>query len=271
MIDINAGCGNWPFRPIRANTAGRLKDLLQAEGIEKACAYPLEAYFWPDAQEANELRLPELAQDDFFVPSAVLNPSLPNYLKSYEVCRKKWDVPLVRLVPSYHLYDLSHEGVEALADRAEKDGVCLGVHIQAEDKRNRNPILVEPAEVPFMDIVDVAKRHPGLQVIALCWARIGAVSPVVPNGYLKDLPEISEIEPRAGVPDNLYVDLSFFEFEDTFSSALKIFRADRLLLGTHAPLHYPKSAILKIQNSAAPDSAKSAALADNARQLLGIS
>ncbi len=271
MIDINAGCGSWPFRPIRTNTATRLRDLLQAEGIQKACAYPLEAYFWPDPQEANELRLPELARDDFFVPSAVLNPTLPNGLKSYEACRGEWDVSLVRLLPCYHLYDLSHEGVEALAGQAEKDGVVLGVHILAEDKRNRNPILIEPAEVPFPDIVDLARRHPDLQVVAFCWAKISEVGSLVPNGHIGRLPQISEIEPRADAPDNLHVDLSFFEFEDTFSSALKIFRADRLLLGTHAPLHYPKAAILKIQNSAAPEEAKSAVLADNARQLLGIS
>ncbi|MDP6778801.1 MAG: amidohydrolase family protein [Candidatus Latescibacteria bacterium] len=270
MIDLNAGCGNWPFRPIRANTAAGLRELLQAEGVQKACAYPLESYFWPDCQEANELRLPELAKDDFFVPSAVLNPTLPNGLSSYEICRNEWGVPLVRLLPSYHLYDLSHQGIEPLVERAEEDGVILGVHILAEDKRNRNPILIEPPEVPFVDIVDLARRHPNLQVVAYCWARIGAVGSVVPNGHIRDLAQIEELEPRADVPDNLHVDLSFFEFEDTFSSALKIFRADRLILGTHAPLHYPKAAILKIQNSAAPEEAKTAALAGNARRLLGL-
>lgn len=268
MIDMNAGCGNWPFWPTRANDATGLEALLEAEGIVRACAYPLEAYLWPDPQEANELRLPELAESPFFVPSAVINPSLPLALKSYRACRKQWDVPLVRLFPSYHLYDLADERVDAVARAAAEDGVILGVHIQAEDKRNRNPLLVEQAEVPLADIVSLARRHPGLTVVACGLARIGEVSSLVPEGASRRLAEVRDLKPAADVPDNVYVDLSWLEFEDSFETALKLFRPDRLLLGTHAPVFYPKAAILKIQHSAAPEDAKEAALAGNAERLL---
>lgn len=268
MIDFNAGCGTWPFWPTRAHDAASLERLLRAEGIERACAYPLEACFWPDPQEANELRLPELAASPFFIPSAVLNPTMPNALKGYEACRKTWDVPLVRLVPSYHFYDLSHESVDRLARRAAEDGVLLGVHTQLEDKRNRNPILLELAEVPFADIVALAARHPDLTVVAFGLAKLGDTSGVLPEGYIGKLPALEEREHKAEIPDNLYIDLSFFEFEDSFDTALKLFRPERLLLGTHAPLFYPRAAPLKIQRSAAPETAKRAALFENATRLL---
>lgn len=268
MIDMNAGCGNWPFWPTRASDAAGLEALLRAEGVQRACAYPLEAYLWPDPQEANELWLPALAESPFFVPSAVVNPSLPLALKSYRACRRQWDVPLVRLFPSYHLYELGDARVDEVARAAAADGVILGVHIQAEDKRNRNPLLVEQAEVPMADIVALARRHPGLTVVAFCMARIGEASALVPAGAGRQLAEVRQLEPAADVPDNVYVDLSWLEFEDSFETALKLFRPDRLLLGTHAPVFYPKAAILKIQRSAAPEEAKQAALAGNASRLL---
>ncbi|OGG53997.1 MAG: hypothetical protein A3F84_04885 [Candidatus Handelsmanbacteria bacterium RIFCSPLOWO2_12_FULL_64_10] len=272
MIDINAGCGDWPFWPTRAHDAASLEELLRAEGIERACAYPLEAYLWPDPQEANELRLPELVKSPFFVPSAVLNPTFPNALRCYEACRRGWNVPMIRLIPSYHLYELSHEGVGALAGRAEEDGVILGVHLQAEDKRNRNPIVIELSEVPFGDAVALARRHPKLTVVAFGLARIGDVQTagLLPEGYVGRLPTMKEVEHRADIPENLFVELSFFELEDSFNTALKLFRPEQLLMGTHAPIFYPRAAPLKIQRSTAPEAAKSAALAGNARRLLGL-
>jgi predicted TIM-barrel fold metal-dependent hydrolase len=270
VIDINAGCGNWPFWPTRANDPASLESLLRAEGIQRACAYPLEAYLWPDPQEANELRLPELAASEFFIPSAVIDPTLPLAMASYQTCRREWRVPLIRLLPSYHLFDLDLEAVDELAQAAKADGVILGVQIQAEDKRNRNPIIVEQKEVPFSDIVELAARHPGLTVIAFGLAKLGDASAVLPEGHVGKLPTIRKIEPAAMLPDNLYVDLSWFEFEDSFETALKMFRADRLLLGTHAPVFYPKAAILKIERSAAPPDSKQAALVDNAKRILGL-
>ena len=89
MFDVNCGCGVWPFRPTPPADAASLEAMLRAVGVTRACAYPLEAYLWPDPQEANELRLPQLAESDFFVPSAVLNPTLPGCLKAYRRCREK--------------------------------------------------------------------------------------------------------------------------------------------------------------------------------------
>ena len=268
MIDMNAGCGNWPFWPTKASDSDTLESLLRPQGVERACAYPMEAYLWPDPQEANELRLPELAASDFFIPSAVINPTLPLAMASYRACRHEWAVSLIRLFPSYHLYELDLEAVDDLADAAEADGVVLGVHIQAEDKRNRNPLLVEQAEVPFADIAGLARRHPGLTVIAFCLAQVGDVPRLSSKGSARQLAEVRDLTATADVPDNLYIDLSWLEFEDSFETALKLFRADRLLLGTHAPVFYPKAAILKIERSAAPPESKQAALADNARHIL---
>lgn len=252
MFDINAGCGFWPFWPTRANSAAALEELLRKEGIERACAYPLEAFLWPDPQEANELRLPELAQSRFFVPTAVLNPTLANVLKSYELCRDTWQVPLVRVLPGYHLYDLTHPGLQILAERLSADGTVLAIHVRAQDERTQNPVApiapVSPGEV-----VEFARRHPDLQVIA-----IGFSGP-------REMRKIAGL----GLPRNLYIELSFYEYGDTLQTIAGLFPAQQLLLGTYTPLFYPRSSITKITNSMAPEEIKTAVLAGNALRLLG--
>jgi hypothetical protein len=51
---------------------------------------------------------------------------------------------MVRLMPNYHLYELSCPGVDELAEQAACDDVTLGVHVRAEDKRMQNPIAKVP-------------------------------------------------------------------------------------------------------------------------------
>jgi hypothetical protein len=268
ILDVNCGCGAWPFRPTLPADASSLEDLLRAEGVTRACAYPLEAYLWPDPQEANELRLPQLARSSFFLPSAALNPTLPAWRKGYLRCRGEWGVPMVRLMPNYHLYELDHTGVEALAEQAASDGVVLGVHLRAEDERMQNPIAKVPP-VPIDEVVAFARRHPGVRVVAFGFGRLWDKSELVPPDMVKQLQLRPELEPRPELPANLWVELSFFEHESSFANALKLFPAERLLFGSHAPLFYPRANVAKIQYSEAPAEAKAAALRANAEGLLG--
>jgi hypothetical protein len=269
MFDINCGCGAWPFRPTFPADAASLEAMLRAEGVTRACAYPLEAYLWPDPQEANELRLPQLARSSFFVPAAVLNPTLPEWLKGYRRCRQEWRVPLVRLMPNYHLYELTHPAVDALAVQAAADRVVLGVVVRAEDKRMQNPSAKVPP-VLIDDVAALARRHPGLRVVAFGFGRLWDKSDLVSPGMVKQLDLSPELDKQPDLPANLWIELSFFEHESSFANALKLFPAERLLFGTNAPLFYPRANVLKILNSEAPKRAKTAAFRTNAEKLLRV-
>jgi hypothetical protein len=269
LFDVNCGCGSWPFRPSLPADAASLERLLRAEGVTRACAYPLEAYLWPDPQEANELRLPELARSSFFVPSAVLNPTLAGWRKGYARCRSQWRVPMVRLMPNYHLYELTHPGVDALAEQAAADRVVLGIYVRAEDKRMQNPIAQVPP-VPVDDVVAMARRHASTRVVVFGFGRLWDKCELVPPVMVNQLARRRELDRRADLPANLWVELSFFEHESSFANALKLFPAERLLFGTHTPFFYPRANVAKIQYSEAPDEAKAAAYRANAEQLLGV-
>jgi len=178
-------------------------------------------------------------------------------------------VPLVRLMPGYHAYELAEANVDALAERAAQDGVVVGVHLRAEDERMQNPIALVPG-VPVADVVALAQRHPSLRVVVFGLSRLRELSGFVPDGLLGRLAEPVGAEPLAALPANLWIDLSFHEYESSLVVATKLFRTDRLLFGTHAPLFYPRSNVLKIANSEAPADVKAAVTAANASALLGV-
>ncbi len=268
MFDVDVGCGVWPFRPTPPADAASLEAWLRAEGITRACAYPLEAYLWPDPQEANDLRLPELAGSDFFVPSAVLNPTLPGCAKAYRRCREEWAVPLVRLLPNYHLYELDDPCVDALAELAAADGVALGVHVRAEDKRMQNAIAKVPP-FPIDDVVLLARRHRDLRVVAFGFGRLWDRCELAPPDMVNQLQGKPKLERKAALPQNMWIELSFFEHESSLASAIKLFPVKRLLFGTHTPLFYPRANVLKVKNAEVPESVKEAVLRTNAEKLLG--
>ncbi len=268
MYDMAVGCGNWAMRPTPPADAGSLEIMLRAEGITGACGYPLEAWFWPDPQEANERRLPELAASDFFTPSAVVNPTLPAWRRGYDICRENWQCPLIRVMPGYHHYGLADPAVDTLAEQLTGDGVVLGVHLRAEDERMQNPIALVPG-VPVPDVVALARRHPALSIVAFGFARLNEISSLAPEGLVASLTGPAEPAGPLELPDNLWLDLSFFEYESSLVVATKLFRAQRLLFATHAPLFYPRSNVLKVRNSEAPDATKQTVTEANARALLG--
>lgn len=247
MIDVNVGCGNWPFRPTKYNDAAKLEEWLSSKGITKACAYPLEAIFWPDPQEANELRLPSLSASSFFIPSAVINPTLANYMENYRICRGEWGVPLIRLFPFYHVYDFDNPDFLALAEQLAADGVAMAIYCRVEDKRQRNPMLIEPVDIPLSAVVRVAERFPELQVISMGVTAVGQKGVVLPN---------------------LYLETSHCDGDDPLEIALRVFSAERVVFGSNAPMFYPLPNILKIQRSSAPAAAREAVLTHNAQRLL---
>jgi len=172
-------------------------------------------------------------------------------------------------MPGYHLYELTDPSVDALAKRLTADGVILGVHLQAEDQRMQNPLAKVPP-LPLTEVVALAERHPKLRVIAFGVARPAEAGFLLPEGAIKQLADRPELPHKASLPDNVWIELSFFEFESSFATALKLFPVERLLFGTHTPLFYARANILKIKNSEAPESAKTAVLAENAQKLLGV-
>ncbi|MGH2557431.1 MAG: hypothetical protein ACRDJH_00090, partial [Thermomicrobiales bacterium] len=66
---------------------------------------------------------------------------------------------------------------------------------------------------------------------------------LVCGAYMADLPAFS-------ATPNIHIEMSFVESGYLLRDALAALGADRLLLGTHAPLHYPAAGVAKLASDA---------------------
>jgi uncharacterized protein len=250
VIDTNAWLGAWPFRYLAVDTADALELLMEEEGVDQALVCSLEAVFGDDLDQANAIHGRRLAGHRRLQPVYTLNPLLGNAQESLARCRGE-GVPAVRLMPSFHGYELSHPSmlalVEAVAVQAE---VVLTLQVRMEDKRNQHPRVDVPA-LPAEEIVALAHRFPETPMVALCAYR-------------------SEAERLGRETGNVMVDLSHVESMRTVSTLLRHVPSNRVLLGTHAPLLTARSAILKLQAADVPPEARAAIAAGNARRLFGM-
>src|SRR5690242_5746421 len=101
LVDVNAWLGAWPFQYFHQDTAARLDDLLQSEGIGSALVCSPEAVFNPDTERANEVLARRLAGHKRLRPVMTLNP-LQRTWKDQLARHRDNGVAAVRLMPMHH-------------------------------------------------------------------------------------------------------------------------------------------------------------------------
>ncbi len=233
MIDINAMVGYWPFNRLPARTPTEMETYLRAAGFTQACVYAPEAVFYADPQIANEELFLSLPDTGFFVPSAVVDPTLPNCEELLVKLRDKWHVPLLRLFPNYHSYSLADPEAEQLLAMAAKLDIAVAVHMRMCDERSHHRLMKVPA-VPIQEVITAADAYPGTRLLLCCpMAREIQLffTRIVSQPYR--YAEISCAEGLCSVIENLLAYTTY----------------DKLLLGTHAPLYYPQAAVAKVEDA----------------------
>jgi hypothetical protein len=99
------------------------------------------------------------------------------------------------------------------------------------DERSHHPLMKVPGVAPAA-VVELARAHPALPVL-VCGATMA------------DLPALA-----AG--PTILAELSFVESGWLLRDALAQLGPERLLLGTHAPLHYPAAGVAKLSSDELP-------------------
>jgi hypothetical protein len=251
IVDVNAWLGSWPFQYFRDDSAGRLERRLVAEGITCALVGTPEAAFNADCLAANRLLLKRLAGSAMLHPVPTLDPTKGDWKDIIDLARGE-DAPAVRLMPTYHCYDLaSSPALAAIEHIAARGGLALFLQVRMEDERTHHPRCVIPA-LPIPSILDVARRFPGLPVAALC-------------------PLYREAVDLAAGPGNLRFDLSHVETMRTVPSLLAEVPVERVLFGSHTPFLQTRAAVLKVASPSVSAEARRAISSANARAMLGKS
>lgn len=236
-FDANAWVGMWPFTASAPVSLADLTSSLSSVGISGAAVSPLHAVLAPEPMSANLALIDEAAAigDAFDVRVVpIINPSLPGWERDLAQVLETGgeSIGAIRIVPNYHGYDVDGDEALVLARAVAEAGLGLCIQLRMLDERAHHPLMLVPG-VPIQGVARLAEAVPGLRILA-CGIYNAELSAVASAG-------------------NVSAELSSVESGDVLATALRFVPAERLMLGTHAPIYYPAAGVAKVAATAEDD------------------
>lgn len=253
MIDTNFSIGHWPFRNVPGDNLSVLTAHLLKNGITQAWTGSLEGLFDRDIGGVN-LRLERAcrtASAGLLLPFGTVNPALPDWEDDLRRCAEVHKFVGIRLHPGFHGYDLNQPAFARLLAQAAERKLIVQLVVTMEDERTQNPVF----RVPFVDLSPLPKlldTTPDLRFVVL-------------NAFRKTtIEEAAKLASRGQV----YFDIGMLEGVDRLATLVDRVTPDRILFGSHFPLFYVESAILKLRESQVPPQLLEPIKSSNASRLL---
>jgi hypothetical protein len=236
MYDASAFVGPWPFSSGIAETPGEVVAGLARAGIAAAALSPAGAVLAPEPMAANRALLAALRRDESglsLLAVPIIDLRQPLWREHLAECVALGGdlVRAIKLVPNYHQYDLDDPVVTEGIVEVSRRRLGLAIQLRMADERAHHPLMKVPG-VPVSAVAALAAAHPALPLL-VCGA------------YMSELPALRAVP-------NVMVELSFVESGYLLRAALGHLGPERLLLGTHAPLHYPAAAVAKLASDTLP-------------------
>jgi len=253
IIDTHMYVGTWPFRrPPWSDTDAVVKKL-KSVGITEAWSGSFEGVLHKDLAGVNA----RLAADcqrhaGFLLPFGSVNPIQPDFEEDLRRCHEEHRMPGIRLHPNYHGYRLADARFARLVEKAAERRLVVQIVVRMEDERTQHALM----QVPPVDITPLPAligRLPELRIQVL-------------NATFNPRDDEVITAVRAG---KLYSDFANLESLGGLARLLDRVGSERVVFGSHFPLFYPESALLKMRESALKDEDVQAVQYRNARKLLG--
>lgn len=232
IIDCSCWSGNWPFYYLRYGRLQLLRERLEKYNIVKAYVSPIETILEPEPLRANLAFFEEIDKIDqkgYFLPVPVIDLSMDTWQEIIDISLKRNDVKIVKLLPNYHMYNLSEETLEELVDRTMRNNLIISIQMRVEDPRRHHP-LMKVADVDIIKTIKVLSGFPQQKFI-------------ISNGYL------NEVQQALYYLDNAYADVSSAEIQDVLSLLAGKYDKNRLLFSTHSAFYYPEASVFKLAYS----------------------
>lgn len=252
-FDTNVYCGPYPFRPLPAAEPDGLRALLEEASMEGALVTPFPALFHTRPWSGLGPWIRALEGDGRVRFWAVINPALPGWQDDLEAAAAAPQVAGIRLFPRCHGYRPFEPALGELLERAAGHGlpVCLTARL-LDDRLYPRMLRVDPP----LD----------LQETGALLKEFARVRWVLTGFYMA---EIRTLSPAVLAHPAALVDIGLSKgFEPWWESLTAMLPAERLVVGTGAPLYYHGGVRLALHRSEIEPRARGLLLTANARRLL---
>jgi len=253
MIDVNVNLSRWPCRRLVGDEPDGLVANLRKRNVTKAWAGTFDGILHKDLSSANE----RLARDcrrygpGLLVPFGSVNLKLPDWQEDLRRCHEDYKMPGIRLNPNYHGYDLKDSAFAELLHLAAARRLIVQVAVRMEDERTQHPLMRVPP-VDLSALGDVIKSERGVRVVVLNWNSL----------------EEPETTQKLASTGQVYFDISMLESVGGVARLAQAIPIEQVLFGSHYPLFYFESALLKVREAGLVDVEARAVLEGNALRLL---
>lgn len=247
IIDTNVHLFQWPFRRLPLDETGAFVKKLRDLGITEAWAGSFEGILHRDIAGVNARLAEACRKHPELVPLGSINPELPDWQEDLRRCLDEYNMPGVRLHPSYHGYALTDSRFEELLERATTAGRFVQITAAMEDPRTQHPMM-QVADVDLAPLPNLMRSIPDARVQIL-----GA----------RPRPQLLE---RVAELPGISFDTSRVEGTDGIVQLVRTLSAERVMFGSHAPFLIPEAALIRIHESDLGEENLRLLLAKNAQQ-----
>ena len=164
MLDFNCYIGSWPFHPLAVETFDQLQAIHKENGIDGGFVSSLKSMFRRDYFDS-EKELYETLKGTSYRQVMTVNPLWPACLDTVRYGIENWNIAGVRVMPTYHGYDLENPFLEELCVLLQEKGLPLFLTLNLEDIRNT--YLLIPKLIKKEELQKWLNEHHGLTVL-LC-------------------------------------------------------------------------------------------------------
>jgi len=252
LIDVNVTLGRWPFRRVPLDETPALVAKLRQNGVKQAWAGTFDGIFHKDMAAANARLAEECHRHGrgLLMPFGSINPKLPDWEDDLRRCVETHQMAGIRLHPNYHGYKLDEPVFAKLLSLANERRLIIQIATDMEDERTQHPL----ARVPHTNcepLPAILRALPGARVVMLNWYRA-----------------MMSLDVKRLAGSGVYFDIATLENVGGIADLIRQVSADRVVFGSHAPLFYFESALMKLKESAPAIEAARSVCWGNAQHLL---